>query len=169
MQVRWQFEEDIEECNSCRVHFSGRKKKANCRHCGRIFCPDCLSKQVRANHIEEDLHCSGSVGAVSFLAHGSGSLIFGTYPDPFNCKHNGFLKFCGFTLKTDVNVAENKSKKQKTFGEKLTFVDILKVADKKDPYLLLVVCIRIHIKTLRIRNSEKEFIERNPRACPPSL
>ena len=47
MQVRWQFEDDVEECNSCRVHFSGRKKKANCRHCGRIFCPDCLSKQVR--------------------------------------------------------------------------------------------------------------------------
>jgi hypothetical protein len=44
--VRGQFEEDVEQCNSCRVHFSGRKKKANCRHCGRIFCPDCLSKQV---------------------------------------------------------------------------------------------------------------------------
>lgn len=47
-EVRWQFDEDVEECNSCRLHFSGRKKKANCRHCGRIFCPDCLSKQVSA-------------------------------------------------------------------------------------------------------------------------
>ena len=45
-EVRWQHEEDVEECNNCRQSFSSSKKKNNCRHCGRIFCLDCLSKQV---------------------------------------------------------------------------------------------------------------------------
>jgi len=44
-EVRWQHEDDVSECNSCKTGFS-RKRKQNCKHCGRIFCPDCLSKQV---------------------------------------------------------------------------------------------------------------------------
>ena len=46
-EVRWQHEEDVEDCNSCRQSFSvTRRQKHHCRHCGRIFCGDCVSKQV---------------------------------------------------------------------------------------------------------------------------
>ena len=46
-EVRWQHEEDVEDCNSCRQGFSVmRKQKLHCRHCGRIFCGDCVSKEV---------------------------------------------------------------------------------------------------------------------------
>jgi len=44
-EVRWQHEEDVSECNSCRNSLH-KKKKDNCRHCGRIFCQDCLQKKV---------------------------------------------------------------------------------------------------------------------------
>ncbi len=45
-EVRWQHEEDVDSCSSCRNKFSGVKRKHHCRHCGRIFCNDCLSKTV---------------------------------------------------------------------------------------------------------------------------
>ena len=50
-EVRWQFEEDVSECQSCRTGFAGGSKRNNkhhCRHCGRIFCSDCLSKTVQS-------------------------------------------------------------------------------------------------------------------------
>jgi Rab GTPase-binding effector protein 1 len=46
-QVRWQHEDDVDECNSCK-HSLRHKRKHNCRHCGKIFCPDCLVKTVPA-------------------------------------------------------------------------------------------------------------------------
>ena len=46
-EVRWQHEEDVEECNSCRQQFSVTRRKHHCRHCGRIFCTDCVTKQVK--------------------------------------------------------------------------------------------------------------------------
>ncbi|XP_044730505.1 rab GTPase-binding effector protein 1 [Chrysoperla carnea] len=45
-QVRWQYEEDIEECPGCRNPFVGQRKKIHCRHCGQIFCINCLSHTV---------------------------------------------------------------------------------------------------------------------------
>ena len=45
-EVRWQHEEDVEECNNCRGQFSVTRRKHHCRHCGRIFCTDCVTKQV---------------------------------------------------------------------------------------------------------------------------
>lgn len=45
-EVRWQHEEDVEECNNCKQGFSVTKRKNHCRHCGRIFCADCVNKQV---------------------------------------------------------------------------------------------------------------------------
>ena len=45
-QVRWQHEDDVSECNSCKTGLQKTKKKDNCRHCGRIFCHDCLPKKV---------------------------------------------------------------------------------------------------------------------------
>merc|ERR1712059_20410 len=45
-EVRWQHEEDVEDCNSCRSSFTVTRRKHHCRHCGRVFCSECVSKQV---------------------------------------------------------------------------------------------------------------------------
>ena len=45
-EVRWQHEEDVDDCNNCRLQFSVTRRKQHCRHCGRIFCTDCITKQV---------------------------------------------------------------------------------------------------------------------------
>ncbi|XP_033189778.1 rab GTPase-binding effector protein rabaptin-5 isoform X1 [Bombus vancouverensis nearcticus] len=47
-EVRWQHEEDIEECPSCHTTFTVTKKKVHCRHCGHIFCQSCLSHIVKS-------------------------------------------------------------------------------------------------------------------------
>ncbi|CAH0398148.1 unnamed protein product [Chilo suppressalis] len=45
-EVRWQHDDDVSECPSCRLHLPNNKKKVHCRHCGRIFCSGCLSHAV---------------------------------------------------------------------------------------------------------------------------
>ena len=45
-EVRWQHEDDIADCNACRAGFGKQRRKLHCKHCGRIFCQDCLTKQV---------------------------------------------------------------------------------------------------------------------------
>ncbi len=75
-EVRWQHEEDVNDCQGCKaplVNSGGglgsgssprhaRRNKHHCRHCGRIFCSDCLSKTVasgprqRANKVCEVCH-----------------------------------------------------------------------------------------------------------------
>lgn len=45
-QVRWEHEEDVEECPNCKNGFSVTRRKQHCRHCGRIFCAPCLSHTV---------------------------------------------------------------------------------------------------------------------------
>lgn len=47
-EVRWQNEEDIDECHSCKQQFSVTKRKHHCRHCGKIFCSDCITKTVNS-------------------------------------------------------------------------------------------------------------------------
>ncbi|KYN44900.1 Rab GTPase-binding effector protein 1 [Trachymyrmex septentrionalis] len=47
-EVRWQHEEDVEECPTCHTTFSVTKKKVHCRHCGHIFCQSCLSHVVNS-------------------------------------------------------------------------------------------------------------------------
>ncbi|XP_055343526.1 rab GTPase-binding effector protein 1-like isoform X2 [Paramacrobiotus metropolitanus] len=50
-EVRWQLDEDVDECNACRQPFVLPRKKVrslkiHCRHCGKIFCVDCLNREV---------------------------------------------------------------------------------------------------------------------------
>lgn len=46
-QVRWQHEEDVDDCPTCRSSFGvTKRRKQNCRHCGQIFCVSCLSHTV---------------------------------------------------------------------------------------------------------------------------
>lgn len=45
-EVRWQHEDDVNECQSCKSVLNMNKRKHHCRHCGRIFCSDCVSKSV---------------------------------------------------------------------------------------------------------------------------
>ncbi|XP_064619716.1 rab GTPase-binding effector protein 1-like isoform X2 [Lineus longissimus] len=45
-EVRWQHEEDIDDCQNCRQAFTVTRRKHHCRHCGRIFCSDCTQKTV---------------------------------------------------------------------------------------------------------------------------
>ncbi|XP_057325164.1 rab GTPase-binding effector protein 1 [Microplitis mediator] len=47
-EVRWQHEEDVDECPTCHTVFSLGKKKVHCRHCGHIFCQSCLSHVVNS-------------------------------------------------------------------------------------------------------------------------
>ncbi|XP_059047634.1 rab GTPase-binding effector protein 1 [Achroia grisella] len=45
-EVRWQHDEDVNECPSCHTPLQTSKKKVHCRHCGRIFCASCASHSV---------------------------------------------------------------------------------------------------------------------------
>ncbi|KAM7536560.1 hypothetical protein Aperf_G00000085464 [Anoplocephala perfoliata] len=46
-EVRWQEPDDVHQCAGCLRPFeSGRAVKQNCRHCGGIFCPACLTKVI---------------------------------------------------------------------------------------------------------------------------
>ncbi|XP_057368871.1 rab GTPase-binding effector protein 1-like [Daphnia carinata] len=45
-ELRWQYEEDIDQCAECRQTFGVAKRKHHCRHCCQIFCGDCLRKTV---------------------------------------------------------------------------------------------------------------------------
>lgn len=45
-EVRWQHEDDIDDCNNCKQPFSVTKRKHHCRHCGRVFCSECTTKSV---------------------------------------------------------------------------------------------------------------------------
>nr|XP_018910267.1 PREDICTED: rab GTPase-binding effector protein 1 isoform X1 [Bemisia tabaci] len=47
-QVRWEHDEDVDECHNCKAPFSVTKRRQHCRHCGRIFCTACLSHQVKS-------------------------------------------------------------------------------------------------------------------------
>ncbi|KAL5016860.1 hypothetical protein ScPMuIL_006449 [Solemya velum] len=47
-EVRWEHEEDVEDCNTCKQQFTVTKRKHHCRHCGKIFCADCCSKTVNS-------------------------------------------------------------------------------------------------------------------------
>lgn len=50
-EVRWEHEDDVEKCFNCKVVFgSHRKRKVHCRHCGKVHCPDCVSKTVESGH-----------------------------------------------------------------------------------------------------------------------
>ncbi|XP_034831786.1 rab GTPase-binding effector protein 2-like isoform X2 [Maniola hyperantus] len=44
--VRWQHDDDVNECNACRTPLPNNKKKFHCRHCGRIFCGACVAHTV---------------------------------------------------------------------------------------------------------------------------
>ncbi|XP_022181715.1 early endosome antigen 1-like isoform X1 [Myzus persicae] len=55
--VRWEHEEDIIDCRDCGAVFSDPKiQKDHCRHCGRIFCPSCLSRTVKSGPNMRDSH-----------------------------------------------------------------------------------------------------------------
>ncbi|ESO97854.1 hypothetical protein LOTGIDRAFT_228394 [Lottia gigantea] len=45
-EVRWQHEDDVDECMNCKQVFSVTKRKHHCKHCGKIFCNDCITKTV---------------------------------------------------------------------------------------------------------------------------
>ncbi|XP_053691811.1 rab GTPase-binding effector protein 1 isoform X2 [Sabethes cyaneus] len=45
-QVRWQDEEDVDQCPNCRKEFTVTRRKQHCRHCGTIYCQPCLAKTV---------------------------------------------------------------------------------------------------------------------------
>ncbi|CAG5045615.1 unnamed protein product [Parnassius apollo] len=45
-EVRWQHDEDVNECPSCHTPLPNSKKKVHCRHCGRIFCAACVRHAV---------------------------------------------------------------------------------------------------------------------------
>ncbi|XP_026463242.1 rab GTPase-binding effector protein 1-like [Ctenocephalides felis] len=47
-QVRWQHDEDVEECPTCRHGFNVTRRKQHCRHCGQIFCSVCLTHVVKS-------------------------------------------------------------------------------------------------------------------------
>ncbi|CAH1801364.1 unnamed protein product [Owenia fusiformis] len=47
-EVRWQHEEDANDCENCHKEFGVSRRKHHCRHCGHIFCNECCSKTCYA-------------------------------------------------------------------------------------------------------------------------
>ncbi|XP_004517582.1 rab GTPase-binding effector protein 1 [Ceratitis capitata] len=45
-EVRWQEDEDIDNCPTCNICFTVTVRKIHCRHCGHIYCDKCLTKTV---------------------------------------------------------------------------------------------------------------------------
>lgn len=45
-ELRWQYEEDVDNCGECRQPFNVTKRKHHCRHCSQIYCGECLKKTV---------------------------------------------------------------------------------------------------------------------------
>ncbi|KAE9556257.1 hypothetical protein FO519_000596 [Halicephalobus sp. NKZ332] len=45
-EVRWQFDDDIFNCNNCETEFGTKNQKHHCNHCGKIFCNACLSQTI---------------------------------------------------------------------------------------------------------------------------
>ncbi|XP_063706974.1 rab GTPase-binding effector protein 2 isoform X2 [Culicoides brevitarsis] len=45
-QVRWQDEDEADNCAQCKRDFTVTRRKHHCRHCGTIFCDNCLQKNV---------------------------------------------------------------------------------------------------------------------------
>jgi len=54
-EVRWQHEDDVADCQGCHTRFpkqqggpsgGAQRRKHHCRHCGRVFCSDCVAKTV---------------------------------------------------------------------------------------------------------------------------
>ncbi|XP_055912453.1 rab GTPase-binding effector protein 1 isoform X2 [Eupeodes corollae] len=45
-EVRWQDDEDIDNCPNCNCLFTVTLRKQHCRHCGVIYCDKCLNKSV---------------------------------------------------------------------------------------------------------------------------
>uniref|UniRef100_A0A034VH24 Rab GTPase-binding effector protein 1 n=1 Tax=Bactrocera dorsalis TaxID=27457 RepID=A0A034VH24_BACDO len=45
-EVRWQEDEDVDNCPTCSTYFTVTVRKIHCRHCGHIYCEKCLTKTV---------------------------------------------------------------------------------------------------------------------------
>ncbi|XP_023232188.1 rab GTPase-binding effector protein 1-like [Centruroides sculpturatus] len=45
-EVRWQHDDDVTNCLTCKLVFHSSKEKVHCSHCGKIFCNNCRSKVV---------------------------------------------------------------------------------------------------------------------------
>lgn len=45
-EVRWQWDDDVDQCSNCDTSFARVKVKPHCLHCGRIFCMNCLKDTV---------------------------------------------------------------------------------------------------------------------------
>ncbi|XP_054740604.1 early endosome antigen 1 [Anastrepha obliqua] len=45
-EVRWQEDEDVDNCPTCNTCFTVTVRKIHCRHCGHIYCDKCLTKTV---------------------------------------------------------------------------------------------------------------------------
>ncbi|PIC42167.1 hypothetical protein B9Z55_009331 [Caenorhabditis nigoni] len=45
-EVRWQWDEDVNQCSNCDTSLVRLKAKPHCLHCGKIFCTNCLKDTV---------------------------------------------------------------------------------------------------------------------------
>ncbi|XP_017868360.1 PREDICTED: rab GTPase-binding effector protein 1 isoform X1 [Drosophila arizonae] len=45
-EVRWQDDDDVNNCPTCNACFTVMVRKIHCRHCGHIYCDKCLTKTV---------------------------------------------------------------------------------------------------------------------------
>ncbi|KAL7735701.1 hypothetical protein ACLKA6_019958 [Drosophila palustris] len=45
-EVRWQDDDDVNNCPTCNANFTVMVRKIHCRHCGHIYCDKCLTKTV---------------------------------------------------------------------------------------------------------------------------
>uniref|UniRef100_A0A1I7XJ48 FYVE-type domain-containing protein n=1 Tax=Heterorhabditis bacteriophora TaxID=37862 RepID=A0A1I7XJ48_HETBA len=45
-EVRWQWDEDVENCSGCDTSVVKLKPRPRCLHCGKIFCHSCVKTTV---------------------------------------------------------------------------------------------------------------------------
>ncbi|CAI4231163.1 unnamed protein product [Auanema sp. JU1783] len=45
-EVRWQWEEDVENCSGCEVSIARLRPKPRCHHCVKLFCEQCVKTKV---------------------------------------------------------------------------------------------------------------------------
>ncbi|CAG7848416.1 SubName: Full=Uncharacterized protein {ECO:0000313/EMBL:CCA71703.1} [Serendipita indica DSM 11827] len=46
IQIRWERDDAVQECNNCRRRFTFFLRKHHCRRCGKIFCDSCSSRKA---------------------------------------------------------------------------------------------------------------------------
>ncbi|KAK0420579.1 hypothetical protein QR680_014772 [Steinernema hermaphroditum] len=80
-EVRWQFDDDVFNCNGCEAPFPPKQRgaKRHCCHCGKVFCAPCVSQTIpsgpqrRLAPVCQVCHTLLNRDSAPFFSHSSGN------------------------------------------------------------------------------------------------